>query len=70
MNIKNTKYLFIPPSDHERLNILKVYGFNYGRRICEEECSGINSISLSRRWRMKRQERFPTRCHFGRNSCD
>jgi hypothetical protein len=45
------------------------YGFKFDRRIREEECSEITSLSRSSRWKMEQQGRFPPRCHFGRNSC-
>lgn len=60
---------FTPPNPEQRRTLLEEYGFKFDRRIREEECSEITSLSRSSRWKMEQQGRFPPRCHFGRNSC-
>ena len=61
--------VFIPPTAEQRRQILRDYGFEYDRRIREAECLEITSLSRSTRWNMENDSKFPTRCHFGRNSC-
>lgn len=60
---------FLSPTPEQRRSILVEYGIKYDRRIREEECSEITSLSCSIRWKLEQQNRFPARCHFGRNSC-
>ncbi|EKQ4592974.1 TPA: helix-turn-helix transcriptional regulator [Citrobacter freundii] len=60
---------FIPPTPEQRRNILAEYGITYDRRIRENICSEISGVSRSARHRMEQEGRFPSRCHFGRNSC-
>ena len=55
---------FIPPNPEQRRTILEEYGFKFDRRIREDECSEITSLSRSSRWKMEQEERFPLRCHF------
>ncbi|ECI6921339.1 AlpA family phage regulatory protein [Salmonella enterica subsp. enterica] len=62
-------FLYHPPVDEQRRYVLDAYGFKYDRRIREDECSEITSLSRSTRWKMEQEGRFPPRCHFGRNSC-
>lgn len=66
-NMPNITYT--PPNPDQRRTLLEEYGFKFDRRIREEECSEITSLSRSSRWKMEQQGRFPPRCHFGRNSC-
>nr|WP_279162213.1 AlpA family phage regulatory protein [Plesiomonas shigelloides] len=61
--------MFTPPTPEQRRGILEEYGFSFDRRIRERECFEITSLSRSTRWEMERKNRFPERCHFGRNSC-
>ena len=61
--------IFNPPTAEQRRQILEDYGFKYDRRIREAECFEITSLSRSTRWNMENESKFPTRCHFGRNSC-
>lgn len=61
--------IFNPPTAEQRRQILEDYGFKYDRRIREAECFEITSLSRSTRWNMENENKFPTRCHFGRNSC-
>ncbi|ROU16021.1 AlpA family phage regulatory protein [Kluyvera ascorbata] len=60
---------FIYPSAEQRRTLLREYGFEFERRIRESECNEITSLSRSTRWKMEQEGRFPSRCHFGRNSC-
>jgi len=60
---------FISPTPEQRRLILCEYDIKYDRRIREDECKSITSLSRSTRHRMEQQDRFPARCHFGRNSC-
>ena len=60
---------FLSPTPEQRRSILAEYGIKYDRRIREEECSEITSLSRSSRWKWSRKTSFPARCHFGRNSC-
>ncbi|EPO2772435.1 helix-turn-helix transcriptional regulator [Salmonella enterica subsp. enterica] len=60
---------FTAPNPKCRRAILEEYGFKYDRRIRENECFEITSLSRSTRWKMEQEGRFPPRCHFGRNSC-
>ncbi|WP_455811858.1 helix-turn-helix transcriptional regulator [Pseudomonas graminis] len=60
-------FLFTTPE--KRRSILVEYGIKYARRIREEECSENTSLSRSSRWKLEQQNRFPARCHFGRNIC-
>lgn len=66
-NMPNT--IFTPPTPDQRRTLLEEYGFKYDKRIREDECGDITSLSRSTRWKMEQQSRFPARCHFGRNSC-
>ncbi|PAX10227.1 helix-turn-helix transcriptional regulator [Klebsiella pneumoniae] len=61
--------LFTPPTPEQRRNILAEYGIKFDRRIRENECFEITSLSRSTRWHMENEGKFPPRCHFGRNSC-
>lgn len=61
--------LFTPPTPEQRRNILAEYGIKLDRRIRENECFEITSLSRSTRWYMENEGKFPPRCHFGRNSC-
>jgi predicted DNA-binding transcriptional regulator AlpA len=61
--------LFSQPTPEQRRNILAEYGIKLDRRIRERECQEITSLSRSTRFTMENEGRFPTRCHFGRNSC-
>ena len=61
--------IFTPPTPDQRRTLLAEYGFKYDKRIREDECGDITSLSRSTRWKMEQQSRFPARCHFGRNSC-
>ncbi len=56
---------FTPPNPEQRRTLLEEYGFKFDRRIREDECSEITSLSRSSRWKMEQQGRFPPRCHFG-----
>ncbi|MGL4926554.1 MAG: helix-turn-helix transcriptional regulator [Plesiomonas shigelloides] len=60
---------FTPPTPEQRRNILEEYGFKFDRRIREDECIEITSLSRSSRWKMEGKNLFPKRCHFGSNSC-
>lgn len=61
--------IFLSPSPEQRRSIRAEYGIQYDRRIRERECSDITSLSRSTRFNMENENRFPARCHFGRNSC-
>lgn len=56
---------FTPPNPGQRRTLLEDYGFKFDRRIREEECCEITSLSRSSRWKMEQEGRFPPRCHFG-----
>lgn len=64
-----SKAVFIPPNPEQRRAILNEYALKYDKRIREDECGEITSLSRSSRWKMEQEGRFPARCHFGRNSC-
>ncbi|SEQ05130.1 Predicted DNA-binding transcriptional regulator AlpA [Rosenbergiella nectarea] len=64
-----SKHQYNHPTPEQRRTILEEYGFKYDRRIREEECYEITSVSRSARFNMENEGRFPNRCHFGRNSC-
>jgi hypothetical protein len=49
---------FTPPNPDQRRTLLEEYGFKFDRRIREEECSEITSLSRSSRWKMEQQGRF------------
>lgn len=67
VNMKEIK--FNQPNAEQRRTILADYGFKYDRRIREDECLEITSLSRSARYNMENKGRFPNRCHFGKNSC-
>lgn len=46
---------FTPPNPEQRRTILEEYGFKFDRRIREDECSEITSLSRSSRWKMEQQ---------------
>lgn len=50
---------FTPPNPEQRRTILEEYGFKFDRRIREDECSEITSLSRSSRWKMEQEDRFP-----------
>lgn len=43
--------IFTPPNPEQRRTLLEEYGFKFDRRIREEECSEITSLSRSSRWK-------------------
>jgi hypothetical protein len=45
---------FTPPNPEQRRTLLEEYGFKFDRRIREEECSEITSLSRSS-WKMEQQ---------------
>lgn len=60
---------YTPPTPAQRRTILNEYGFSTEKRIREEKCRDMTSLSRSTRHTMEKEGRFPARCHFGRNSC-
>lgn len=65
--------VFESPTAQQRRSILIEYGIQYDRlnrnRNRNRECAVITSPSRSTRSTMENKGRFPSRCHFGRNSC-
>jgi hypothetical protein len=49
---------FTPPNPEQRRTLLEEYGFKFDRRIREEECSEITSLSRSSRWKMEQEGAF------------
>lgn len=64
-----TIHTFTQPTPIQRRTILGEYGFVTDKRIRENECQDMTSLSRSTRYTMEKEGRFPARCHFGRNSC-
>lgn len=55
---------FTPPNPEQRRTILEEYGFKFDRRIREDECSEITSLSRSSSWKMEQEEHFPPELPF------
>lgn len=50
--------IFTPPNPEQRRTLLEEYGFKFDRRIREEECSEITSLSRSSRWKWSSKDDF------------